>query len=251
MEIRYKLLVLLLILVLGVSLVSAATISSITSVNLNENFNFKIAGDGTYAVEINIPDSFQIVADASGGVRTNGVYKTFTSDIIYIVLRPTKSGSFTFDGKFTSGDGVKNLNTFTINVRERPTGLSCPTCPIDSGWSNCQGGKQMGMTYECSSSTGYICTPSFKTRFCLAQQTCQTQWVCSDENKVAYQSSDCSLSSVQECRDGCEEGKCVVKAETKALFEDNLNVTITNGDECGFFCKIQQFFTTMWQNFFG
>ena len=238
------------VLVFSISLASAVSWNVPSSVNLNQNFDVSFYGSGMYCIEANIPNNFLIITDISNGVRSNGVYKTCYASDFKITLRPTQSGTHTISGQYTSGEGIKDLNSKTIIVKEQQTTPTCPTCPSDSEWSNCENGKQIKMIYICSSSTNYQCVQTTETLDCQVEPivdsddnivTCEVGWICKDENNLAYQSSDCSLSSIQECSRGCENKECKVKLEIKEDFpEDNLTITIIppQEDTNSFFDKI-------------
>ncbi len=247
---KYKLLTLVLGIFLSVQLASAVSLSSPSSVDIGENFNLVISGSGFYALEMNIPSAFEIISDPSSGTRTGDIYKTVTTGSLTIRLRSVKEGTYTIDGQFTDGSGIEALNSKTIIIKEQQTTPTCPTCTTNSEWSNCEEGRQIRMIYFCSSSTNYQCVQSTETLDCQVEPivdskgeiiTCEVGWICKDVNNLAYQSSDCSLSSVQECSEGCDNKGCKVKPEIKEDFpEDNLTITIIppQEDTQSFFDKI-------------
>lgn len=220
METQHRLLITLMFgIFLSISLVSAVSISYAPSqVNLNENFNLQISGSGFYALEMTIPQAFQIVSDSSGGTRTGDLYKTVTTGSLTIVLRGIQAGTYTILGQYTDGSGIKDLNSKTIQINQpyNPPSPSCPTCPSATEWSNCENNQQIKYVYSCSSSTNYQCIQSTETQSCQIQQTqtppptCEVKWICKDSDNLAYQSSDCSLSSIQKCSVGCENGECKI-----------------------------------------
>lgn len=263
MEIQYRLLIVLLIGILSISLASAVSIQTPNSVNLGENFNLVIFSSGFYALEIIIPQAFQIISDPSGGIRTGDLYKTVTTGSLTIKLRGVTKGTYTLSGQYTDGSGIKDLNSETIQIKEQQIQPTCPTCPSDSGWSNCEDGKQIKIIYICSSSTDYKCVQTTETLDCQTEPivdsdnniiTCEVGWICKDSNNLAYQSSDCSLSSVQECSEGCENNECKVKKEVKDNYpKENLDIVISDGEEgiCGIICQIYQFIINLFKSIFG
>lgn len=221
---------LLIILVFGIFLISLASAVSISyapsQVNLNENLNLQISGSGFYALEMNIPQNIQIVSDPSGGTRTGEVYKTVTTGSLTIILRGIQTGTYTISGKYTQGDGIFNLNSKTIIIENYISTPTCPICPSSTAWSNCENNQQIRYVYSCSSSTNYQCVQSTETQTCEVQQTpnCNVKWICKDSNNLAYQSSDCSLSSIQKCSSGCENGGCKIPPN---VAEPNSSLPIT------------------------
>ena len=236
METQYRLLIIVLGIFLSISLASAITISTPSQVNLGENFDLVILGSGFYALEMKIPQGLSIISDPSVGTRTGDIYKTVTTGSLTIILRGIQSGTYTISGQFTDGSGIKDLNSQIIIIKEQEVIPICPTCPVDSVWSNCEEGKQIKIIYICSSSTNYQCVQTTETLDCQVEPivdsdgeivTCEVGWICKDENNLAYQSSDCSLSSVQECSEGCENKECKVKQEIKDKYpEENLTIDI-------------------------
>ncbi|KKK40236.1 hypothetical protein LCGC14_3119940, partial [marine sediment metagenome] len=153
---------------------------------------------------------------------------------------------------WTDGSGIKDLNSQIIIIKEQEVTPICPTCLVDSVWSNCEEGKQIKIIYICSSSTNYQCVQTTETLDCQVEPiadsdgdivTCEVGWMCKDENNLAYQSSDCTLSSVQECSEGCDNKGCKFKPEIKEQFEDNLTIEILPPEEKpkSFFAKIIDF----------
>ena len=264
MEKQYRLLsIFVLGIFLIISLASATSLSAPSQVDLNQNFNLVISGTGFYALEIIIPQGLSIISDPSAGIRTGDLYKTVTTGSLTIVLRAIQSGTYTISGQFTDGSGIKDLNSRTIQVREQQTTPTCPTCPTDSEWSNCENGQQIKMIYFCSSSTDYKCVQSTETLDCQVEPimdsdgevvTCEVGWICKDSDNLAYQSSDCSLSSIQKCSEGCENKECKVKEEIKDNYpEDNLTIVISDEEEgkCGIICQIFQFIINIFKSIFG
>ena len=236
-KMKNKYIILFLSMFLSISLVNAISIDTPSQVNIKENFNLIISGYGFYALEIHIPQEFQIVSDPSGGMRTNDLYKTVTTGSLTIVLRGTKTGTFTISGQYTTGEGIKDLNSEIIQVNQLYTpALSCPTCPSATVWSNCEKNRQIRIIYSCSASTNYQCIESAETQSCQIEIqsspiTCNAEWICKDSTSLAYQSSDCSLSSVQKCNYGCENKKCKVSNLNIKEIGDNLTVTINPPEE--------------------
>lgn len=240
-----KSLIILIIFLLSLPFVSAYYVSGPSSVKIGDNFNFVIHGTEVYAVEIEIPEHFTIVSDPSNGATTEGIYKTFTSGDLIIVLRGTQTGTYTITGRYTSGEGIKSLNSIDITIKSASIDGSgggsggsilstCPSCPTNTKWSNCEEDKQVKITYKCSSITNYKCVQSIETRDCRLTRLniCDVDWVCKDSKHLAYQSSDCSLSSIQECSIGCESGECNVTEEMKIEFvEDKLGIEIVSAGE--------------------
>ncbi len=218
--------------VLVIPLVSAASMTAQNTVNINENFNLQISGSGFYAVEIRIPDHFQIVSDPSDGIRKLGLYKTFASGTLILILRPTLAGNHTITGQYTSGEGIKTMNPVTIEVKGEYIQSSCPICPQSTEWSNCEDSRRIRVVYICSALTGYHCIQSIETASCtMEQKRCEPGWTCMDSNRIAYQSSDCTLSSIQECFQGCENSKCIVSEVIKEQSKKSLSVLVTEGEE--------------------
>jgi len=205
------------------TLASAITWDMPTEVKVNDNFNIKIYGSGVYGIELQVPPGFNVVSDPSGGVTINGVYRTSYGSILELTLRaPSKKGVYVFKGQYTEGSGVKNFQEKQVNVYEpSSTGgspgssgggtKSCPTCPSPSVWSNCESNQQARVNYKCSKETNYICLEYIETQTCtMPKQTCKIGWKCKDKNYLAYQSSDCSWSSIEFCNYGCnnETNQC-------------------------------------------
>ncbi len=242
METQHRLLILAIVTLLSISLVSAPTMSSVSTVDLNANFNLVIAGSSFYALELIIPQEFQIIEDSSGGVRTNNLYKTVTTGSLILQLRGTQLGTYTISGQYTDGNGIKDLNQISIQIIQpsTPISLSCPICPDETAWSNCVNNKQIKYAYSCSSQTNYQCTQSTQTQTCQTSK-CEARWICTDSYNIAYQSSDCSLSSIQHCEIGCINGECI---PTQNVSDDNLTIDI-NPEKQGilqsFFSKIADF----------
>jgi hypothetical protein len=248
----------LLVLVLGISLVSAQ-MTAPESVNLNENFQLKVSINGFYALELNLPENFQIISDDSGGIRTD-LYRTFTSGDLLLTLRPSQSGIYTILGQYTTGEGIKDLDSITIQVQESSVSRSCPTCPTESNWSNCEDGKQIKITYKCSFLTNYHCQQKTESRSCEIPQEspiCLVGWVCKDNQTLAYQTSDCSFSSMQNCEKGCENNECNVLDVPDETTIPDLNINISDEpvqrqdpeptiEKKGFFRKILDFFKMIW-----
>ncbi len=258
METKYRLLILILGIILNISLASAVSFSAPSEIEFNSNFNLVILGEGFYALEIIIPSQFIIISDSSGGTRTGNIYKTVTIGNLNIQLRGTHSGTYTISGQYTLGDGIKDLNPQIITVK-KPQSISlptCPTCPADLEWSNCENGQQIKIIYICSSSTKHQCIQTTRTLNCQTDSitdsdnniiTCEVGWICKDKNNLAYQSSDCSLSSIQECLEGCENKECKVKPEIREEHsEENLTIEIsppsTKETFQSFFARIKNFF---------
>ncbi len=256
MEKQYRLLSLALVLILSISLASAVTTISVPSkVYVNDNFDLNIYGSSFYAVEIEISESFEIISDPSNGVRTGNIYKTVYSGNLVLQLRAVQTGTYEIKGEYTEGNGINFLNINTISVDGALSPQSCPSCPSNSAWSNCEGGEKIKLVYLCSASTGYMCVELTETAQCQtssssnenSQETCEVEWVCKDSNNLAYQSSDCSLSSVQECLDGCSDNKCNVAEEVIENFDENLTIEIQEPAEVeSFFDKIKNFFGRIW-----
>lgn len=240
MEKKYQLLIFALGLVLSLSLVDAISLSVPSEVDLNENFDIVISdsGSGFYIVEMNIPSSFDIVSDSSNGERTGDIYKTAALGSLTIRLRGIQEGLYTISGIHGNGLETGNLVPQTIRVSEIQATLSCPVCPSSTLWSNCENNKQVKLFYSCSSLTNYQCIKSSVTRLCnievsqggvisnVQEEICDVGWMCKDENTLAYQSSDCSLSSVQSCTEGCANNQCNVNEETKKQIEESLTVEV-------------------------
>jgi hypothetical protein len=233
---KYRLYLILLVSIMAISLASAVSISSPINVNVNSNFNLDISGSGFYALEMIIPSNFQIISDPSGGVRTGDLYKTVNTGSFTIQLRGIKTGLYSINGKYTDGNGIKDLNNLNIQVNPSTILKICPSCPGDLPWSNCVNNKQIKYYYICSPDTDYQCVQLSEVQSCESE-TCESLWVCSDPSHIAYKSSDCSLSSIQLCDYGCEEGKCKVLEE----LEDNK--VIPEGKKVySFFIKASNFF---------
>lgn len=243
------------LLILSMPVVSAYSINAKTNPKLGENFNLRIQGNGAYAVELQIPVDLDIVSDPSSGARTGTMYKTFTSGETILVLRPLQVGTYRITGKYTAGSGIKDFNSITISVTQSyqsggSGGItpSCPICPDDTKWSNCENIQQMRIVYGCSEFTDYKCAKSTESRYCTIRvdEICESGWVCKDGRNLAYQSSDCSLSSVQACSRGCVEDKCNV---TAGLKKEGLTVEIIPAGEeprQSVFAKIWGFVEKIW-----
>lgn len=255
MENQYKLLVgLILGIFLSISLVNAISLSSPNTADINQNINLKVSGFGFYCVEINIDQSFIIVSDVTQGNFEDGIYKSCYATDFEIALRPTKAGSYEFTGEYTQGFGVLNLNLVTIKINEKVVTLTCPICSINTVWSNCENNLQVRSIYLCSTETNYVCSQKLQSKSCQTQSSsggsssdsaCEATWICKDDSNLAYQSSDCSLSSIQVCSEGCENKECKVKQETKDKFsEDDLTVEIlppsTQQTSQSFFAKAME-----------
>lgn len=245
METQYRLLITTIGIILSISIASAVSISYAPSqVNINENVDIVISGIGLYALEVEIPQEFKIVSDPSNGVRTENVYKTVATGSLRLILSPIKTGNYVIAGNYTDGSGVKKLNTKIIEVKKIQYQQSCPICPINSEWSNCENSKKIRLTYLCSSSTGYICVKNTEASNCNVEQimddnkgvvNCEVGWICKDNNNLAYQSSDCSMSSVQICNDGCENKKCKTNKQINNNYtDDNLTITIISESAKGY-----------------
>ncbi len=252
MEIQHRLLIIAIGIFLSIPLASAITISTPSQVNLGENFNLVISGSGFYAIEMKIPQGLSIISDPSAGIRTGDIYKTVTVGSLIIILRGAQSGIYTISGQYTDGSGIKDLNSEIIIVQNYPVTPTCPTCLVGSKWSNCEDGRQIRIIYVCSSSTNYQCAQTRETLDCETEPIvdsdgntiiCEVGWVCKDENNLAYQSSDCSLSSIQKCSEGCENKECKVKPEIKEQYpDDNLTIKILPDEASqSFFAKIIEF----------
>lgn len=260
-----KIILVLLSLIFLVNLVSAIDWNMPSNVNVNSNFDIAFSGSGFYCIEANIPNSFVIVSDVTGGTFNNGIYKTCYASNFKITLRPTKAGEYIFNGEFTEGSGIKDLDSVTIKVNEIQIAPSCPVCPSATAWSNCEDNKQIKIFYECSASTNYQCSKSTIIQSCnievsqgedaISNQStiCDVGWLCKDENNVAYQSSDCSLSSIQSCSEGCENNECKVREEIKQQFPElgidilpegkqEIEIKQENPNKKSFFDKIIEFF---------
>ena len=205
---------LLLLLITGlflINLVSAVSWNIPSNVKTSSNFDINFYGSGLYALEINIPNGFIIVSDSSNGVLSNGVYRTTYASSLKITLRsPSIEESYVFSGSYTEGSGVKSFpsKTLTIYKPSYTPPPSCPTCPLDSSWSNCEQSIQVRTIYECSSVTNYVCISKQESKACeMPTETCEVKELC-EGNTLKYQSSDCSLSTIQKCEFGCESGKC-------------------------------------------
>lgn len=180
-------------------------------VAINSNFDIEIKGIGLYAIEIIMPPEFTIVSDPSNGIISEGIYRTSYAAYLKITLRVNKKGIYDFLGKYTEGSGVKSfpsaiLEVYELSYSKPPT---CPTCPLDSEWSNCANEKQVRIVYNCSVSTEYICKSFMEERNCeMPKETCEVGVVCQNEEMLAYQSSDCSLATLYRCDFGCENNEC-------------------------------------------
>lgn len=248
--------ILLLTIILSISLVSAS-MTALESVNQNENFELKINLQGFYALELNLPEAFQIISDDSGGVRTD-LYRTFTSGELVLTLRPSQSGIFLITGEYTDGSGIKSIPSITIQVQENSVSRSCPVCPSDTEWSNCENGIQNMIYYKCSFLTNYECIQKTRTQFCEMPVTCNVGWICKDNNTLAYQSSDCSWGSMQNCETGCENKQCKVLEVPDEIQIQNLTINISDEpitqqdpeptpiEKKGFFIGIINFFKLIW-----
>ncbi len=237
MKLKYILIFVTLIL-LNLILVNAISIMAPNQINKNQNFDLIIIGSGFYCVEINMPESFAIGSDPSRGNLIEGIYKTCYGTSLKINIRPTEAGTNIISGKYTDGSGVKNLNSLTIIVNEISVPPSCPICPEETSWSNCENGIQISIDYKCSSTTNYQCIKEIKTRNCQMKvigipessspaKICDVGWVCIEgSNSLGYKSSDCSISSIQNCPDGCENNECKVEEEIKQQFTEDLEVDI-------------------------
>lgn len=207
-----KLLLLLITGIFLINLVSASVIWNMPSnVKTISNFDINFYGSGLYALEINIPNGFTIVSDSSNGVLSNGVYRTTYASSLKITLRsPSIEKNYVFSGSYTEGSGVQSFlsKTLTIYKPSYTPPPSCPTCPSEGSWSNCEQGIQIRTIYECSSSTNYVCISKQESRACeMPKETCEVKEVC-EGTTLKYQSSDCSTSTIQKCEFGCENGKC-------------------------------------------
>ena len=222
---------------LSTQLASAVYFSAPSQVNLNENFNIAFSGSGFYCLELYIPNNFILISDSVNGALNNGVYKPCSGTNFVSTFRATEPGTYTITGIYSSDSGVMNFNPKTIIVKEQQTTPTCPTCPSATSWSNCENNQQIKYVYSCSLYTNYQCVQSIETQSCQIETTggsssnsnptCEVGWICKDENNLAYQSSDCSLSSVQKCSEGCENKECKVKQEIKDKFpEENLTIEI-------------------------
>lgn len=248
MEKKNKLLIsLIMSIFLSISLASAVTISStLSQVNINQNFNLEIEGSGFYALEMVIPQTFEIVSDPSAGVHSGDSYKTITTGSLVLTLRATKAGVYIITGQYTDGTGIKNLNFKTITVLSYENTLSCPSCPTSTEWSNCEENKQIKQVYSCSIDTDYICEQFIEEKFCYLEDpsdSCSAEWICKDSAHIVYQSSDCSLSSIYECSDKCKDGVCVVSEDLIEEYEDEeLDIKLDSLDvKESFFTKIKNF----------
>ena len=231
-----KLLVGIFLGLLVISLVSAVSISSPSQTNINDNFNLQITGSGFYALQMTIPSSLQIISDPSSGTRTGNTYKTINTGNLVLQLRGTQVGTYTISGQYTDGSGIKDLNSISIQVIQpsNPVTPACPTCPSNTAWSNCENNQQIKTIYSCSSSTNYICVSSTQTQSCTIPNnpstnqpvTCTVGLVCKDSNNLAYQSSDCSLSSIQNCPNGCSNNACNPSPNVNTTNLPNLTVSI-------------------------
>ncbi len=222
----------ILALLLSMPMVSAYSMEAKSNVKLGENFKFYIRGNGAYAVEIQIPEALDIISDPSNGARTGTLYKTFTSGETILILRPLEMGTYRITGQYTAGEGIRDFNPFriTVTLPLQSSGSGsitpiCPICPEDTKWSNCENIRQIKIVYDCSETTGYKCAKSTKSRYCTLRvdEICESGWVCEDSDNLAYQSSDCSLSSVQECSEGCFEGGCIAK---EGIIAEDLEIEI-------------------------
>ena len=209
---------------LSLVVVSATSMSIPSQSNINSNFDLQITGNGFYALEMNIPSIFQIVSDQSGGIRNGDIYKTVTTGNLKIVLRTSEIGTYTISGRFTDGNGVQNLNTQSIQINDvYAISPSCPVCPLDTSWSNCDNGNKIRYTYSCSPTTNYLCITHIENQACQTiSNNCESKWICKDQFNIAYQSTDCSLSSVQNCPNGCDNGNCI-----KSTTEPSTPLTVT------------------------
>lgn len=226
-----KLLIIIIGIFLSISLASAVYWSMPSNANQNSNFNIDINGNEFYLIEANIPSSFIIISDPSNGNFTNGIYKTYYATNLKITLRPTATGTYTISGIYSTGEGVLNLNSKTIQVNQiNNPSPSCPTCPSATAFSNCENNQQIRYVYSCSSSTNYQCVQSTESQSCQVQNstpTCEVKWICKDSN-LAYQSSDCSLSSIQKCSSGCENAECKIPPN---VVEPNDTISVTINPE--------------------
>lgn len=238
------------LLLMSISIVSAGSLSvNPTTYNINEEMNLRISESGFYAIEIKIPTSFIITSDPSNGQITGGIYRTVYTSDLNIKLRPTTNGTFTISGQITTGNGIEDLNSIKLTINSLEVEQSCPICPSPTSWSNCENKIQKRVVYSCSKSTNYLCVSSFEKQSCKVPNVvdpvtnevseppvCDVGWKCKDSNNYAYQSSDCSWSSIQYCKDGCTDNNCIIPKEIKEQYPDtDLNITITEDKDEGNF----------------
>jgi len=246
----------LMLLLMIIPLASAISINIPSQANINEKITLNIYASEFYAVEIKIPQSFEIVADPSNGNRIDDIFRTFYNGNLDITLRPTINGDYIISGEYTTGSGVENLNSKSISVIETIATKSCPICPSTTEWSNCESNKQIRFSYVCSANTDYICIKQTEEKDCVSpkDEVCIIGWKCRDNSNVAYQSSDCSWSSIQSCSYGCNNSECIVSKEIEEQYpEEDLNINIQPPQvtECGFICQIIEFFVNLIKSIFG
>jgi len=256
-EENYRLLSLLVFgILLSISLASAVSMSAPYSADTNENFNLAISGSGFYALEMNIPSNLQIISDPSGGQRTGEVYKTVTTGSLTLTLKGIYAGTYTIYGQYTDGSGIKDLNSEIILIEDYVATPTCPTCQSSTAWSNCENNQQIRYVYSCSSSTNYQCVQSTEFQSCSIPDSsgdsstttenpkCTATWVCKDDYTLAYQSSDCSLSSIQKCSSGCENRECKIPpsvVEPNSTIQVTINQAGTKETTQSIFAKIINF----------
>lgn len=73
--------------------------------------------------------------------------------------------------------------------------------------------------YECSTQ----CESEIKSSGEISKGNCTAGWKCVNESTTAYQSSDCSWSSQQNCKMGCENGACKLLCRPNSLACDEGN----------------------------
>ena len=249
--------IILILLLFLIPLANAVSMNLPSQANINEKITLRISASEFYAIEIKIPQSFEIVADPSNGNRIDDIFRTFYNGNLDITLRPTISGNYIISGEYTSGYGINNLNSQNIEVKETIViTKSCPICPSTTEWSNCESNKQIRFSYVCSANTDYICVKQTEEKVCISpkDEVCIVGWKCKDGYNIAYQSSDCSWSSIQSCHYGCNNSECIVPKDIEEQYpKEDLGVDIKPPQvtKCGFICQIIEFIINLIKNIFG
>ena len=56
------------------------------------------------------------------------------------------------------------------------------------------------------------------------KESCVIGWKCLDDKRLGYQSSNCMVDNVEECKYGCKEGKCITTAPQKEETEETFTL---------------------------
>ena len=56
-------------------------------------------------------------------------------------------------------------------------------------------------------------------------ESCTIGWKCLDEHRKGYQFSNCALTKVNICKDGCKDGECITEAPLEEEKEETFSLT--------------------------